>query len=56
MKNLNFVLLKWIPRLCLRFVRNDMRLVNTFIISMYGAKKYSLLMPDLVAFFYAKLN
>ena len=32
-----------------------MRLVNTFIIVMYGVMNYSLLKPNLVAF-YAKLN
>ena len=38
--------------LCLR---NDIRVVNTFITAMYGVMNYSLLMPVLVAF-YAKLN
>ena len=33
----------------------DMRLVNTFIIAMYGVMNYLLHMPHLVAF-YAKLN
>ena len=32
-----------------------MRLVNTFIIAMYGVMNYSLFMPILVGF-YAKLN
>ena len=32
-----------------------MGLVNTFIIAMHGVKNYSLLMPNLVAF-YATLN
>ena len=33
----------------------NMRLVNTFIIAMYGVMNYLLLMPNLVAF-YAKLD
>ena len=45
------VLWEWTPPLCLRFVLNDMRLVTTFIIAMYG----DMIMPKLVAF-YAKLN
>ena len=49
------VLLEWIPRLYQRFVLNDMRLINTFIIAMYGAMNYSLLMPNLLTF-YARLN
>ena len=32
-----------------------MRLINTFIIAMHGVMHYSLLMPNVVAF-YAKLN
>ena len=32
----------------------DMRLVSTFIIAIYGVMNYTLLMPNLVAF-YAKL-
>ena len=47
------LVLEWTPRLCLRFVIFDMRLVNTFIIFMYGVMNYLLL--SLVAF-YAKLN
>ena len=49
------VLLEWTLRLCLRLVRYDMRLVNNFIIAMYGIMNYLLLLPTLVAF-YAKLN
>ena len=40
------VLLEWIPRLCLHFVLYDMRLVNTFIIAMYGVMYCLLLMPN----------
>ena len=32
----DLVLLEWTPRLCLRFVLYDMRLVNTFIIAICG--------------------
>ena len=39
------MLLEWTPRLCLRFVLYDMRLVNTLIIAKYGVMNYSLLMP-----------
>ena len=39
------------PSFALRFVLYDMRLVNTFIIAIYG----DMIMPNLVAF-YAKLN
>ena len=49
------VLLEWTLRLCLRLVRYDMRLVNNFIIAMYGIMNYLMLLPTLVAF-YAKLN
>ena len=49
------MLLEWTPRLCLRFVLYGMRLVNRFIIVMYGVMKDLLLMPNLVVF-YAKLN
>ena len=49
------VLLEWTPRSRQPFVLNDIRLVNIFIIAMYGIMNYSLLMPNLVAF-YAKLN
>ena len=49
------VLLEMTPRLCLPFVLNDMRLINTYIITQYGVMNYSSLMPNLVAF-YAKLN
>ena len=49
------VLLEWTFHLCLRFVLYDMRLVNSFIIAIYGVIDYSLLMPTVVAF-YAKLN
>ena len=47
--------MEWTPRLCIHFVLCDLRLVNTFIIAMYGVMNYSLLMQNLVAF-YAKLN
>ena len=49
------VSLVWIPQLCLGVVLYDLRFVNTFIIAIYGVMSYSLLMPNLVAF-YAKLN
>ena len=49
------MLLIWPHVFFLRFVLYDMRLVNAFIITMYGVMNYSLLMPNLVAF-YAKLN
>ena len=42
--------LEWTPRLCLRFVLYDIRLVNTFIITMYGVVNFSLPLPNLVAF------
>ena len=42
------VLLEWTPRLCLHFVLYDMRLVNTFIIAMYGVMNNSLLVPNLI--------
>ena len=44
------VLLEWTPGLCLRF-----EACQHFIIAMYGYMNYSLLMPNLLAF-YAKLN
>ena len=50
-----FVLLEWTPRLCPCFMLYDMRLVNTFIIAMYGVINYALLMPNVIVF-YAKLN
>ena len=51
------VLMEWTPRLFLSFVLYDIRLVNTFIIAMYGVMNYSLLMPNLVAFYmYPTLN
>ena len=49
----DLVLLEWTPRLCLRFVLYDMRLVN--IIAMYGVMNQLFLMPNLIAF-HAKLN
>ena len=49
------MLLEWTPGLCLCFVLYDIRLVNTFIIAMYGIMNFLLLMPNLVVF-YAKLN
>ena len=49
------VLLEWTSRSRQPFVLNDIRLVNIFIIALYGIMNYSLLMPNLVAF-YAKLN
>ena len=39
------MLLEWTPRLCLRFVLYNMRLVNTLFIAKYGVMNYSLLMP-----------
>ena len=46
------VLMKWTPRLYLRFVLYETRLVNTFIIAMHGvAMNDSLLMPNIVAFY-----
>ena len=39
-------LLGWTPLLYLRFVLYDMRLVNTFIIAMYGVMNYSLHLPN----------
>ena len=45
------VLLEWTPGLCLCFVLYDMRLVNTFIIAMYGVMNFLLLMPNLVVFY-----
>ena len=38
------------PCTCLHFVPYNMRLVNIFIITMYGVMKYSLLMSNLVTF------
>ena len=49
------VLLERTPRLCLHFPLYNMRLVNTFIIVVYGGINYSLLILKVVAF-YAKLN
>ena len=43
------------PLLCLHFAVYNMRLVNTFIIVMYDVINYSLLVPNLVAF-YVQLN
>ena len=50
-----FVLLEWIPRLYLCFVLYDMRLVNTFIITIYGVLNYLLRKPNVLAF-YVNLN
>ena len=44
------------PCLCLRIVLFDMRLVNNFIIAMCGVMKYSLLIPNLVAFYARQLE
>ena len=46
---------EWTLRLCPRFVLYDMRLVNTFIIAMYGVMSNWSLIPNLVPF-YTKLN
>ena len=55
-KNFNtksdLVLRKWTPDLPLISI---LRLVNTYIILIYGVMNYLLLMPNFVAF-YAKLN
>ena len=48
-------LVEWAPRLCLHFMLYDMRLVNTFIIAMYGVMNNLLLVPNLIAC-YAKLH
>ena len=44
------VLLEWTPCLCLCFVLYGIRLVNTFIVAMYGVINYSLPLSKLVAF------
>ena len=49
-------LLEWTLHLCLRFVLYHMRLVNTFIISMYGIVNYLLIMPKLVSFYAKQQN
>ena len=49
------VFLELTPRLCLRFVLCDIRLNNIFTTAMSCVMNYSLLMPNLVAF-YAKMN
>ena len=49
------LVIEWTPRLCLCFVLFHMRLVNIYIIAINGVMNYSLLRPNVVAF-YAKQN